>query len=268
MADPFQNVSGAGPEMVGIIVDALEARAIDPQMLPIIDAYIAGLDWPAGGLLLEIGAGTGGVSRRIAAHYTAGRVHGVEPSADLVAEARKRAAGLGNLSFAVGDGAALTEADDTADIALLHTVLSHVTNPSALVAEAFRVLRPGGQLVVCDADFSKLSLDSAPGDPLQACAICVRENFVTNPWLTADLRGMAARTGFEPVSFAMANRLDLGGGGGLAWMRMATAFLRGAGIIGEELSRALLQEYHRRSDAGILYGFLPFATLIARKPAG
>lgn len=267
MPDPFQNVSAAGPEMIGIIVDGLEARAADPEMLPIIDAYLAALDWPEGGRLLDIGAGTGGVSRRIAAHYAAGRVHGVEPSADLVAEAQKRAAGIGNLSFAVGDGAALDAADDSVDIAVLHTVLSHVTNPPALVAEAFRVLRPGGQLAVCDADFSKLSLGNAPGDPLQACAVCVQENFVTNPWLTAGLRGMVGHAGFELVSFGMANRLDLGGGGGLAWMRMATTFLAGAGVIGQELADALLGEYQRRSEAGTLYGFLPFATLIARKPA-
>jgi ubiquinone/menaquinone biosynthesis C-methylase UbiE len=266
MKDPFQDVSGADAETIGLIVDALETRAADPQMTPIIDAYLAALEWPAGGLLLEIGSGTGGIGRRIAAHYAAGRVLGIEPSPDLLAEAQRRAEGIGNLSFALGTGAALELADASVDIALFHTVLSHVPQPEALLLEASRVLRPGGQLVVCDADFSKLSLGNVAGDPLQACAVCIRENFVTNPWLAASLRRVVAAAGFDIVSFALANRLVLSGEGGRAWVRMATAYLTAAGVIGADLAAALLGEYQRRSDAGTLYGFQPFATLIARKP--
>ena len=132
---------------------------------------------------------------------------GVEPSPDLLAEARRRAEGIGNLSFALGTGTALELADASVDIALFHTVLSHVPQPEALLLEASRVLRRGGQLVVCDADFSKLSLGNVAGDPLQACAVCIRENFVTNPWLAASLRRVVAAAGFDIVSFALANRL-------------------------------------------------------------
>ena len=57
---------------------------------------------------------------------------------------------------------------DSFDLAVLHTVLSHVTDPAAMLSEAFRVLRPGGTLVVCDGDFSKASLAVASGDPMQA----------------------------------------------------------------------------------------------------
>jgi SAM-dependent methyltransferase len=266
MTDPFQNVSGAGAETIGLIIEALEARASDPQMMPIIDAYLRALDWPEGGLLMEVGSGTGGISRRIAAHYAAGRVLGVEPSPDLVAEARRRAGGIGNLRFLVGSGAALEQGDASVDIVLMHTVLSHVPQPEALLVEALRVLRPGGQLVVCDADFSKLALGNTAGDPLEACAVCIREHFVTNAWLTAGLRRSVAAVGFDVVAFDVANRIVLEGEGGRAWVRMATSYLTGAGVIGADLGQALLQEYQRRSDAGTLYGFQPFATLIARKP--
>jgi SAM-dependent methyltransferase len=266
MIDPFQDVSGAGTETIGLIVEALEARAADPQMTRIIDGYLAAVDWPEGGLAVEIGAGTGGVSRRIARHYGSGRVIGVEPSPDLVAEARRRAEGLDNLSFVVGSGAALDMADASIDLALFHTVLSHVPQPESLLVEASRVLRPRGRLVVCDADFSKLSLGNVPGDPLEACAVCVRENFVTNAWLTAALRNLVAAAGFDTVSFDISNRLVLSGEGGRAWVRMATAYLSSAGVIGGDLAGALVKEYDRRAEAGTLYGFQPFVTLIARKP--
>ena len=45
-----------------------------------------------------------------------------------------------------------------ADAIVFHTVLCHVVSSPELLAEAMRVLRPGGTLVVCDADFSKASL--------------------------------------------------------------------------------------------------------------
>lgn len=35
----------------------------------------------------------------------------------------------------------------------LHTVLTHVENPESLIEEAYRVLKPGGKVVICDADF-------------------------------------------------------------------------------------------------------------------
>jgi ubiquinone/menaquinone biosynthesis C-methylase UbiE len=235
-------------------------------MTRIIDAYLAALDWPDGGLAVEIGAGTGGISRRIATHYGSGRVIGIEPSPDLVAEARRRGGSIHNLSFVVGNGAALDMADASVDVALFHTVLSHVPQPESLLVEASRVLRSGGRLVVCDADFSKLSLGNVPGDPLEACAVCLRENFVTNAWLAAALRTLVAAAGFDTISFDITNRLVLSGEGGRAWVRMATAYLSSTGTIGGDLAVALVGEYQRRADAGTLYGFQPFVTLVARKP--
>jgi ubiquinone/menaquinone biosynthesis C-methylase UbiE len=266
MTDPFENVSAAGPEMIGIIVDVLEARVHDPQMIAIIDTYLAKLEWPDGGMVLEIGAGTGGISRRIAELHPSLQVLGVEPSPELVAEAQRRAEGLGNLRFQVGDGAALAHSDASADVVVLHTVLSHVPQPEALLLEAFRVLRPGGQLVLCDADFSKISIGTATGDPLEACAVCVREYYVTHAWLAGSLRRLAVAAGFKVTDFEVTSRLDLGGGSALGWIRMATAHLTSQGIIGPDLAKALEQEYKRRWDAGTLYGFLPFATLIAKRP--
>lgn len=268
MADPFQDMSTASPEMLDIIVAALESRAADPGMTAIIDAYLALLDWRDGDETLEVGSGTGGIARRIAAHAPGCRVLGIEPSPELVSAARGLAKGVAaNVSFETGDARALDCADGRFANVVIHTVLSHMTDPAPALSEAFRVLRPGGRLVVCDADFSKLAMGIDDGDPLQACAVAFMRNFVTDPWLTARLRGMVAGAGFGVELFDVTNRLDLSGeGGGVGWVRMSTTRMVDRGQIGQPLADALLAEWERRGSAGLAYGFNPFVTLVARKP--
>ncbi|WP_209426697.1 methyltransferase domain-containing protein [Pararhodobacter sp. SW119] len=267
MPDPFANVDAASPEIVEMIAAALETRAADPAMLPVIDAYLDTISVPEGGMIIDIGSGTGGVTRRIADRFPGATVIGVEPSTALTETARKLVGDRTNLSFHVGDGAALDLADASADISILHTVLSHVIDPALLIAEALRILRPGGTLVICDADFSKAALGLAPGDPLGACAEAFVAGSVTDAWLTGKLKPLAARAGLVVEHFGTAIRVVTEGMGNLAWVRMSVARLVEDGVIGQPLAEALEAEYLRRAEAGTLYGFLPFVTLIARKPA-
>jgi arsenite methyltransferase len=266
MSDPFANVDAASPETVEMIAAALETRAADPAMLPVIDAYLDTISVPDGSTIVDIGCGTGGVTRRIADRFAGVTVVGVEPSTNLPETARKLADHRANLTFQVGGGAALDLADASADIAILHTVLSHVTGPTALITEAVRILRPSGTLVICDADFSKAALGVVPGDPLGACAEAFVAGAVTDAWLTGKLKPLAARAGLVVEHFGTALRVVTEGMGNLAWVRMSVARLVEDGVIGQPLAEALEAEYLRRAEAGTLYGFLPFVTLIARKP--
>lgn len=266
MPDLFQDVSAAGDEMIGQIIEALEGRADDPAMTEIVERYFADLDWPDGGTLLEIGCGTGPVAR-VAARCSPGtRVVGTDPAAELIEDARHRGKDIANLRFEACEGAQQPLDAASVDAVILHTVLSHVTDPRPLLAEAFRVLRPGGQLVICDSDFSRLSLALCPDDPLEACAIGFSRNFVTDPWLAGRLRPLLAETGFETEIFRTETRLDLDGRGGPVWTQFATGRLVADGIIGQPLADALIAECERRIGAGTLYGFNPFVTVIARRP--
>lgn len=268
MSDPFADVDAASPAIIDIIVAGLETRAADPTMLPVIDAYLDRLDPPEGGLIVDIGCGTGGVTRRIADRFGRASVLGIEPSVALTDTARGLAGDRANLEFRVGDGAALELGDGSADIAILHTVLSHVANPASLVAEATRILRPGGTLVVCDADFSKAALGLCQGDPLDSCAQAFVAGSVTDAWLAGKLKPLAFAAGLTVAHFGTANRVVTDGMGNLVWVRMASARLVGDGVIGQLLADALEAEYMRRTEAGTLYGFLPFVTMIATKHAG
>jgi arsenite methyltransferase len=266
MTDPFQNVSAAGAAFIETIAQGLEARAADPSMVPIIDAYLGAIDWSHVGRAIEIGSGTGPIARRIADRAPTAQVTGVEPSAELVAHAERLRGARPNLRFEVGDGASLRHAAGSFDLAVQHTVLSHVADPGALLAEALRVLRPGGTLVVCDGDFSKASLAVASSDPLDAVARHFTENFVTDRFLIGKLRAMTRAAGFVTRDFRVASRLLTDSPLMGIWIKLSGDRMVEDGTIGRPLADALLAEYDRRVAEGTLYGYQVFATLVATRP--
>ncbi|MEL7130862.1 MAG: methyltransferase domain-containing protein [Pseudomonadota bacterium] len=265
MPDPFQNVDAAGPEFIKLFADSMDVRQSDATMEKIVADYLGRLDLPAQSLIVEIGAGAGAVTRRIAARAMPARVVGYEPSKGFVAEARRRGADHANLSFEVADGSDLPDADASVDVAIMHTVLTHVTAPDTLIAEAVRVLKPGGTLVVCDADFSKATLSTCPNDPLDACARAFVQEFVTDPFLVGKLRSLIDDAGLDLFHFQVQSRVVTDAVQMLPWVDMTTQNMVKRGEIGAELADALKAEYHRRAEAGTLYGYQAFATAIATK---
>jgi 2-polyprenyl-3-methyl-5-hydroxy-6-metoxy-1,4-benzoquinol methylase len=76
-------------------------------------------------------------------------VLGIDLSPYLMTAAQRLAREEGvdeRLDFRVGDACAVEAADATFDAVIAHTLLSHVEDPSLVVREAARVLRPGGML--------------------------------------------------------------------------------------------------------------------------
>lgn len=94
--------------------------------------------------MLEVGCGTGAVTRLLARRPGVAEAIGVDPSSVFVAKAGELAAGLDNASFEEGDGRALRFGDGGFDMVVCHTVLCHVPEPERVLTEALRVLRPGG----------------------------------------------------------------------------------------------------------------------------
>lgn len=98
---------------------------------------------------LDVGAGHGHWTRVVARRLAPGaRVVGVEREPDWVAEANRRA-GPGQ-AYVVGTAEALPFPDASFDLVTCQTLLIHVADPSAVLAEMRRVLRPGGRLMVAE----------------------------------------------------------------------------------------------------------------------
>jgi len=99
---------------------------------------------PGGTRLLELGVGTGAVAMALMeAGYD---VVGVDISAPMLASARPRLPGRVGLA----DAAALPFVDGVFDAVYAVWVMYHLVDPRKALAEAARVLRPGGRLLALD----------------------------------------------------------------------------------------------------------------------
>jgi SAM-dependent methyltransferase len=98
---------------------------------------------PAGARTLDVGCGEGRVGRWLAAHDH--RVTGIDSSPTLSAAARE---GGGYDEVVDGDAASLPWPADTFDLAVGYMCLQDLPDPSPVIAEIARVLRPGGWLAL------------------------------------------------------------------------------------------------------------------------
>jgi SAM-dependent methyltransferase len=95
--------------------------------------------------VLDVGCSTGYGTAGVAVARPSSRVVGIESDPNHLAEAWARFPWLTILD---GDATALPIADDSADAVLLLDVVEHIAEPERALAEAHRVLRPGGVLIL------------------------------------------------------------------------------------------------------------------------
>jgi SAM-dependent methyltransferase len=110
---------------------------------------------PPGGTVLDVGSGTGEVALRVARTIPSATVTGVDPDAELVALARRKAADAGvAATFEVGYAQHLPAADGSVDRVLSSLMFHHLPADAkpAMLAEVLRVLAPGGSLHLLDVD--------------------------------------------------------------------------------------------------------------------
>ncbi len=98
------------------------------------------------GDVLDIGSGDGVFAELIAAH--ARTVVCADLSPTVTAAARKRLASYANVKVEQADMHALPFEDESFDLVVMMHALTYAARPAAAVAEAARVLRPGGRLLL------------------------------------------------------------------------------------------------------------------------
>jgi ubiquinone/menaquinone biosynthesis C-methylase UbiE len=132
-----------------------------------------------GAVAVEIGTGRRGLGARVAVEVLgAAEVTAFDLYPASVGRARVRCADLADrVTFRVGDATALPVGDASADLVVDFHALHHIPDWRAAVAEAARVLRPGGQLALTE----------------------MTARFVDAPWLRAVSRHPADRFSTEEL---------------------------------------------------------------------
>lgn len=118
------------------------------------------MDWLSprpGQKLLDVAGGTGDISFKFLKRAGRGHATVLDLTEDMLVEGRKRAEASEmseSLDWITGDAMALPFADNTFDVYTISFGIRNVTRPEDALKEAFRVLRPGGRLMVLE--FSQL----------------------------------------------------------------------------------------------------------------
>lgn len=144
--------------------------------------------------VLDIGSGPGFLAAEMAEDVgPEGRVVGVDPSETMLAMGARRGAPV---EYAEGDALGLPFPDGTFNAAVATQVYEYVTDMPAALAEAHRVLKPGGRLLILDTDWDAVVWHSSDRDRM----LRVLEKWndhLADPYLPRRLPGLLRDAAFE-----------------------------------------------------------------------
>ncbi|HEU5260095.1 MAG TPA: arsenite methyltransferase [Gemmatimonadales bacterium] len=178
-----------------------------------------------GETVLDLGSG-GGIDVLLSARRVGptGKVYGLDMTDEMLALAREnqRKAGVENVEFLKGDIERIPLPDASVDVIISNCVINLAADKRKVLAEAFRVLKPGGRFAVSDV-IVRGEIPPAVRRNMELWVGCV-----AGALDEAEFRTLLAANGFEGISIEPTRVYEFAD---------ARAFLAGAGLDGEVLAR-------------------------------
>jgi len=234
-ADPItSNLYDAG-EIAGLPAEAVQASlgCGNPAALAQLQP---------GEVVLDLGSG-GGIDVLLSARRVgpAGKAYGLDMTDEMLAVAREnqRKAGVANVEFLKGEIEHIPLPDHSVDVIISNCVINLSTDKDQVLAEAFRVLKPGGRFAVSDV----VVRGDVPQEVRRSMELWV--GCIAGALEEADYIAKLEKAGFEAISITPTRVYDLDD---------ARGFLAGYGI-------------HREVVEPLLRDKFMSAFVRARKPA-
>ncbi len=149
--------------------------------------------------ILDVGSGPGHYALEMsAAAGDRGHVTGVDSAQQSLETARRRCAGLANVSFHPGDAAALPFSGPMFDAALSTQTFEYLPDVPAALGEIFRVLKPGGRVLIHDTEWDALVWHSRDRSRMNRI-LGAWDNHLVDPHVPQTLSAKLTAAGFTNV---------------------------------------------------------------------
>jgi ubiquinone/menaquinone biosynthesis C-methylase UbiE len=269
--DPWSKTDQLEETLLDGMVTRLETRAKHGAFKGMLEEYLDAMDIDGKKAVLDLGCGTGVAARAIAKRRGfSGAVLGIDLSPYLVQAAERLAAeeGLaGSATFKPGDTRSLGLEDGQFDAVVLHTLVSHVSDPLSVVKEAARVVRPGGMVGIFDGDFaSRTFAQEDPAKTKQDDDI-INHSVATSPYAMRQMPRYLKQAGLELAAFfghvlAEAGQADF-------WKSSIESnrkLMPQTGAMSEGQANGWANALVKASEEGVFFGANNFYSYVARKP--
>jgi arsenite methyltransferase len=208
---------------------------------------LAALKPKPGERVLDIGSGPGLMAAQLAkAVGPQGRVDGIDPSDSMLAIAneQQREDTSAPITFTAGGAVDIPFADASFDVVVATQVYEYVGDIPLALAQAHRVLRPGGRIVILDTDWDSIVWRSSDRGRMQR-VLAVWDEHLADPYLPRSLPSALARARFTEIGseivpmFNVGYRLETFSAG---LIEMIAGFVRGRGGVSVDESAAWAED--------------------------
>jgi SAM-dependent methyltransferase len=269
--DMYQLINDLDPASLEAIGARLEFRGTDATFTAMREAYFDLLPLASARTVLDLGCGTGVEVRALLERPEfSGRVIAVDQSPALIETARRLAAERGladRVDFRVGDAHRLDLPDACAEVVIAHTLLSHVREPLAVLAEMARAAGPGGTLAIFDGDYASWTWfhpDAALGWALDEG---MRAAAVAHPRLIREMPTLLRAAGLELVAVQPHAYAEAGGGRFFASAaELYGPMIARAGAVAAAAAERWLEDQRRAVGEGTFFAACNYYAYIARVP--
>lgn len=266
--DPHRFVNELDKASVDRLIARLESRAQDTVFTRLFDKYAAQLALPTPAQVLEVGCGTGAMLRSLVHRNDfSGMAFGVDQSLHFIETARRFAQDENvsdRIEFRVGDAHSLDFPSATFDAVIAHTLISHVTEPTTVLREMARVVRPGGIVVIFDGDYASLTYAFSDHDFGHQMDLALASATFNNPRVMRDLPQLLPDLGLK-VTVAWGEAVvEIGNGSYFkSFAETYAPFVTKAGLFPVEVVEAWLTSQQQSIENGTFFASCNYYTYLA-----